>query len=196
MKRAFTYCLIILLTLPALQGKGRSQYLWPDSQARPSVVVPDLDSNTGLDTVNVQPSMLFMPLIFDHQQDVSQWAGDVATPRMQASHDEKQQDLNVDHAWLDKALSARKRAVALRYRAMTSHPQLVPYNERTLPEPPKEYIVTPDPSRNKLVIKPTVVEPSSGASSSGATGCTPSTPRCTSPKPTSATTGIKVAKTM
>ena len=74
MKRAFTYCLIILLTLPALQGKGRSQYLWPDSQARPSVVVPDLDSNTGLDTVHVQPSMLFMPLIFDHQQDVSQWA--------------------------------------------------------------------------------------------------------------------------
>lgn len=160
MKRAFTYCLIILLTLPALQGKGRSQYLWPDSQARPSVVVPDLDRNTGLDTVHVQPSMLFMPLIFDHQQDVSQWAGDVATPRMQASQDEKQQDLNVDHAWLDKALSARKRAVALRYRAMTSHPQLVPYNERTLPEPPKEYIVTPDPSRNKLVIKPTVVEPS------------------------------------
>ncbi len=158
MKRAVLYIIILLLALPAAHGKARSQYLWPDAQTRTSnIAVPSLSDTAGIDTVTVQPSAIFMPLIFERQQNKTQ-PGGIDVPKLQLGK-ASGTSLNVDRSWLDEALSTRDRVNAIRYNTMVRQPQLVRYNERTLPEPPREYVVTPDPGKNKLVVDPVVSEP-------------------------------------
>ena len=54
--------------------------------------------------------------------------------------------------WLHNDLKARRHAEAMRQYFSIHHPEQVPYNLMELPEPPKQYVVTPDPDRARFII--------------------------------------------
>lgn len=98
---------------------------------------------------------LLMPLIFEHQQVVGQ-AGEIMTEN-QASDGLK---LDAGDQWLREAMRQSQHRNDVRYRAMVQHPQLVRFNEKSLPEPPREYVLPGDPSSGMLTIPvPQVVAP-------------------------------------
>lgn len=95
---------------------------------------------------------LLMPLIFEHQQ----------APLTQccASNENNTLSLDANDQWLQDAMARSNRQNDARYRAMIENPQLVAYNVNSLPEPPKEYVLTSDPSQGMLTIAaPQVVAP-------------------------------------
>lgn len=103
---------------------------------------------------SAQSAMLSLPLIYTHQQQASDSISPAPTvnnaPFYLDSHD----------GWLNDALNDSRRYNQVRYRAMINHPQLVEYNEHSLPEPPQEYELAADPSKSVLTIAPPqVVEP-------------------------------------
>lgn len=91
---------------------------------------------------------LLMPLIFDNQQSV--------TPTPPAA--KPQQGLSLDNGWLDKAQQRWQWVQDTRYRMMIDNPDIVRYNENTLPKPPKEVVVETDPSGSELAVKPTSID--------------------------------------
>lgn len=117
-----------------------------------SVPAPQLiDSDTmTLNSVKVKPSTLFTPLIFSHH--TPQPDGRVE----EATHSQETGGMDYDRQWLDNALTRRERATNTRYRVIIKYPQMVTYNVRTLPKPPTEYVVTPNPANNKLSIDATL----------------------------------------
>lgn len=116
-----------------------------------TVTVPQLkldDWRTlNYDSVKLRPSGLFMPLIYSK---FKQFAADSAHTAPKA----KPTGLDSHSEWLDSVSSAQNRVAGTRFSAMVRHPELVRYNMEKLPEPPKEYVVKADPSRNKLSIDP------------------------------------------
>lgn len=99
---------------------------------------------------------LLVPLIFEHQQQVS---NSLAVPDI---HGEKAEPYALDAGdqWLAEAQRVTEHNRAVRYQAMIDHPQLVAFNENSLPEPPKEYALIADPTQGVLTIAPPqVVEP-------------------------------------
>lgn len=96
---------------------------------------------------------LLVPLIFEHQQSLGENSIGAAS---------QQQGLHLDASdqWLHQAMQQSQRHNDARYRAMIEHPDLVVYNEASLPEPPKEYVLTADPSQGMLTIAaPQVTQP-------------------------------------
>ncbi|MBO4870966.1 MAG: DUF3078 domain-containing protein [Muribaculaceae bacterium] len=99
---------------------------------------------------------LTFPLIFEQQRPVS----DGIT--MPALHGETVSPFHLEASdqWLQDAMRKTEHINAVRYKAMISNPQIVAYNEHSLPEPPKEYELTADPSKGMLTIAPPqVIEP-------------------------------------
>ena len=90
---------------------------------------------------------LLMPLIFDRQQ--SQAPAPSAKP---------QQGLVPNIGWLDKAQQRWQRVHDTRYRMMIDNPDIVRFNESTLPKPPKEVVVEADPSDSELEIETTTID--------------------------------------
>ncbi len=117
-----------------------------------TVTVPQLkldDWRTlNYDSVKLRPSGLFMPLIYSK---FKQFAADSANIAPNGAH---ATGLGCHSEWLDSVSSAQNRVASTRFSAMLKHPELVRYNMEKLPEPPKEYVVKADPSRNKLSIDP------------------------------------------
>ena len=104
---------------------------------------------------NQQPHMLTMPLIFEHQQVMEDSAFTAPLPSASSPY-----FLDAGDAWLQKAQEESRRHQMLRYRTMISHPEVVAFNSRTLPEPPAEYALAADPKQGMLTIAaPQVVEP-------------------------------------
>ena len=102
------------------------------------------------------PSILFVPLIFEHHQVVD---NTIATPDINGA---APQAFVLDAAdqWLTEAKRRSQHNQAVRYQAMIDNPQIVVFNENSLPEPPKEYALTADPTQGRLTIAPPqVVEP-------------------------------------
>ncbi|MBR5102386.1 MAG: DUF3078 domain-containing protein, partial [Muribaculaceae bacterium] len=96
----------------------------------------------NFDTVTLEPSILYMPLMFESYDSgfpVEEIEGGV-------------------NNWLSEALARRASHRSTLNAAMMSHPELVGYNAADMPEVPKEHVVTADPSRNKLVITETPPE--------------------------------------
>lgn len=116
-----------------------------------TVTVPQLkldDWRTlNYDSVKLRPSGLFMPLIYSK---FKRFAADSAYTAPKA----KPTGLGNHSEWLDSVSRAQDRVAGTRFSAMVMHPELVRYNMEKLPEPPKEYVVKADPSRNKLSIDP------------------------------------------
>lgn len=172
-KMHLTYWIMLLAAaLTALPGAARSQhYTWfnpralqqhVDSDAK-LVPTPRLaDSTTlALDTIDLEPSVLYLPLIFDQQQLPA--PSPISTPKLGRA-DSSKGTLRYDRSWIDAAQRTQARTRATRYGAMVQQPWLVRYNERTLPQAPKEYAYTPNPADNRLTVgqighEPTKIEP-------------------------------------
>ena len=102
------------------------------------------------------PSILLVPLIFEHYQVVD---NDLAAPDINPDNTQAC-TLDAHDQWLEQAKRNSQHCRAVRYQAMIDNPQLVRFNENSLPEPPKEYALTADPPRGRLTIAPPqVVEP-------------------------------------
>ena len=95
---------------------------------------------------------LLMPLVFEHQQTLNDKVLDNTSATGLT--------LDANDQWLQNAIAQSRHQNDARYRAMVEHPQLVAYNVNSLPEPPKEYILTSSPSQGMLTIEaPQVVAP-------------------------------------
>lgn len=97
-----------------------------------------------------QADYLLFPLIFEQQQTFDE---SITAPPLQAEQADAYQ-LDAHDQWLKQAQQLSRHIHATRYRAMMAHPQLVAYNEHSLPEPPEEYELTADPSQGMLTIAP------------------------------------------
>ena len=86
---------------------------------------------------------MLMPLVFDKQHTAT-------TP---TTSPQPQQGLKVDNSWLDKAMQRNDRNHDTRYRMMIENPELVHFNESSLPKAPKVIPVETDPSGSELKIE-------------------------------------------
>lgn len=170
--RAITYLTLLAAVLTPLLAQGRAQagkhYQWFNPQAmprveRPLVPAPRLSDSTAinLDSIELEPSVLYLPLIFDSQQLPAR--SPIVAPRLRLG-DSATARLRYDRQWLDDALATQARTRTTRYTAMLRQPWLTRYNERTLPKPPQEYVYTPNPAASRLTVgqigkEPTKIEP-------------------------------------
>ncbi|MBO7608831.1 MAG: DUF3078 domain-containing protein [Muribaculaceae bacterium] len=117
-----------------------------------TIAITTLAQNSSAET-----NLLSLPLVYTHQQAT----GDtLITPSTTAQCAADPFALDANDTWLKEAKSSSERTNSARYRAMVTQPQLVAYNESSLPEPPKEYEISGDPKRGILTIAPPqVVEP-------------------------------------
>lgn len=103
-----------------------------------------------------EPDYLLVPLIFEKYLPVENV---IVTPDIHGESTDAY-TLNASDQWLAQAKQQSDHVQAVRYQAMIDNPQLVTFNENTLPEPPKEYALTADPTQGRLTIAPPqVVEP-------------------------------------
>ena len=92
-------------------------------------------------------SYMFMPLVFDKQQQASRAPEGVDNGR----------GLTIDDSWLIKAQKQWRRVNDVRYHMMIENPGLVRLNEDMLPKPPEQVIVEPDPSATELTVPTGIV---------------------------------------
>ena len=101
------------------------------------------------DSAGPAPSMLYMPLIFDSDNE-SNTTGATQTGSggltLRASDD-----------WLTEAIGENEKNREIRRSAMVEDPENVPFNKELLPEPPKQYAIAADPATGKLQIQEAVV---------------------------------------
>ena len=104
-----------------------------------------------------ETNLLSLPLVYTHQQAVG---NSLVTPSTMTQQVADPFTLDANDQWLKEAKNSSEHTSSARYRAMIAQPQLVAYNENSLPEPPKEYEISGDPRRGILTIAPPqVVEP-------------------------------------
>lgn len=103
----------------------------------------------NLDTIEVKPSLLFLPLIFDQYEE---FEGPLAlqTPAQTAGCGST---LNPIPDWLTEAQNETTFEHRLRYNLMIDEPQLTRYNVATLPAPPEQQEIDVDPSSRLLVVE-------------------------------------------
>ena len=108
-----------------------------------SVVTPILSWDKAYDdSVVLKSDYLFVPLIFDkYMNPDSPKTVNEVTDGLR---------LNVNDQWLRAAIDKRRKTKAMRYEVGVRNPQHVEYNVQTLPEPPKQYVITADPSKTTL----------------------------------------------
>ena len=96
-----------------------------------------------------QASALLLPLIYESQTTTEPQA--LQMPELTIDN-RRPLTLDTDQQWLDDATQESQRVNMLRYRAMMARPASVHYNVNTLPEPPKQYLITANPSQGMLVV--------------------------------------------
>ena len=109
-----------------------------------SVPAPILEwDNANAKLEKVKPNYLYVPLIYQkYRAKNEKTAG--AAPLY---------NLNVKDAWLVVAMDDNNAVDDMRFDAMVNNPQDVCYNESTLPEPPKSYVISTDPSKRTVTIQ-------------------------------------------
>lgn len=111
-----------------------------------SVVVPVLEWNRPGNTyVRVKPDYMLVPLIYEQYVP--------AGGKQKEPQDDGRFELNVNDNWLKSSLEKREKVRSMRFNAMVRDPQIVRFNEKDLPEPPKSYIITTDPSKRTVTIE-------------------------------------------
>lgn len=107
-----------------------------------SVQAPTLEWDKVVTTVRPRPDYMFMPLIYEQYPNDSTSAG----------IDDNMQ-LDVNDGWLKSSMEERRKVRRMRFDAMVNNPQDVQFNENDLPEPPKTYVITTDPSKRMVTIE-------------------------------------------
>ena len=109
-----------------------------------SVPAPVLEwDNANAKPGKVKPNYLYVPLIY--QKYRAKNAKNAGTAPLY--------NLNVKDAWLVVAIDDNNDVDDMRFDAMVNNPQDVCYNESTLPEPPKSYMISTDPSKRTVTIQ-------------------------------------------
>lgn len=94
----------------------------------------------------VKPDYLFVPLIFEEYVATDS----VKTPCEKVNND---LELNVNDGWLKSSIANRDKVRKYRFDAMVKNPQNVPFNAADLPEPPKTYFISTDPSKHTVTLE-------------------------------------------
>ena len=92
---------------------------------------------------------MYLPIVFVRYQNVD--SVHIRMPEWNGGYESKQ--LDYDKRWYDQLAWNSWFEKYHMKRIIVDTPWLVPYNISMLPEPPKEYEVTPDVKRNTLVIR-------------------------------------------
>ena len=100
---------------------------------------------TNLDHIKIEPSMLFMPLIFEQYEDFPDTIA--AAPKAPLYQ------FDAGDQWLTDAIAYNSCVRRLRFKTMLNNPELNHYNLDILPEPPKQYEIVADPSDRKLELE-------------------------------------------
>ncbi len=103
----------------------------------------------NLDSVVLEPSMLYLPLIFEKYEAFDD---SIKVPEC-GVNSRRSMALTVEDQWLKDAQAATKRERLARYHTMVNSPQYAYYNLDILPEPPKQYVITADPSSRKIELE-------------------------------------------
>lgn len=110
-----------------------------------SVVAPFLEWNKNYAVKpRVKPDYMFVPLIFEQYVSVRKDNTEADNTSNIA--------LNINDDWLKSSMARREEVRNLRFNAMIDSPDIVKYNEQDLPEPPKSYVITTDPSKQTVTI--------------------------------------------
>lgn len=101
-----------------------------------------VDSNLIVDDL-LLPQTAFMPAIFDtYSLSTEQNAFDPVKERYNDNWDAL--------SWADRAVARDSRVGAFVQKFMIAHPELVRFNQASLPRPPKEFRMTVDPEQAKI----------------------------------------------
>lgn len=113
------------------------------------------DSATiNFDSIQLQPSILFMPLVFEHQESFN----DSITFYAEGIGIDKQ-GFNYDTQLLDSLSRKTYYERRTRYSMMLNHPDMVTYNLDNLPKPPEQYEIEADPTTRILKLEKTDTSP-------------------------------------
>lgn len=160
------YAVAALHAAPRVQWKSRMQ-------PRVSALRPDtLAIDTTLDVSNKRfPSYFFFPAIYDRYVlldslrpfTVRQRKISFRAPKTDTTADSviSEQPLPANSSptkWVDDELSLARQMWEIRQNYMIANPRHVRYNERWLPEPPKQYRAVIDPSKAIIVIEEVPVD--------------------------------------
>lgn len=108
-----------------------------------------------LPAAGAAPSTLALPLVFDSYREVSA-VDTIATPDLAARTTDRAEVAMP--GWLDSERQREAHESDVRYRATIAHPELVEYNNLTLPEPPKSAVIVAGPELALLAVEPPAVE--------------------------------------
>ncbi len=133
----FLYSCIIIFTLSAeIQSVSSNKDV-----LIPTVILLDSTSYINEGT-EIYPNYLFVPIIFENQRIVN---SDIKVDSFRRNTNELK--LDVDSEWLKNAMNKDNFALYHINRVIYQTPDLVKYNVSMLPEPPKQYIISSDPSK-------------------------------------------------
>ncbi len=119
-------------------------------QAKEQVTTPILEWVVPYnDSIGVKPSYLFMPLIFEKAELINDSVGYKPYNPTKA----KELKLDLQDKWLKESMRKQHDIRYIRYMTMIKNPQIVKYNLKDLPEPPKEYFIASDPSKTTLSLE-------------------------------------------
>lgn len=95
--------------------------------------------------------LMYLPIVFFKYQDIDDKSLTIDTLSLKQHTDSAR--LEIDTRWLDQAIWDNWFENYHINRIIVNQPWLVPYNIADMPEPPKTYVIKPDPKKNKLIIK-------------------------------------------
>lgn len=167
--------IIAVMALCAVSASQAAQRVQRESRThnRVTVAKPDtLAIDTTLDVSSMRfPSYFFFPAIYDHyvlldslrpldvpQREISFKAMTDSAAADSVMTKEPRQATPSFTKWVDDELSLARQMWEMRQNYMIANPQFVIYNERWLPEPPKQYRAVIDPSKAIIVIEEVPVD--------------------------------------
>ncbi|MDD2961920.1 MAG: DUF3078 domain-containing protein [Muribaculaceae bacterium] len=114
----------------------------------PTVILAD--SSTYIpDTIVVEPSIMYMPIIFEKQRLIEDTIA-ISKPNNNA--------LTVDDNWLRDAINRTRFRNYHINRVIVNDPELVKLNISMLPEPPKQYAIKSEPNKLTLTLEELVIK--------------------------------------
>lgn len=109
-----------------------------------SVAVPTLEwDKVGYSSARHTPDYMFVPLIYEKYMNDS----------VAMQSEVEIYELDVNDEWLKSSIKHQRDVRARRFGVMVKNPQHVQFNEKDLPEPPKRYVITTDPSKRMVTIE-------------------------------------------
>ena len=92
--------------------------------------------------------LMYLPIVFFKYQDIDDKSLTIDTLSLKQHTDSAR--LEIDTRWLDQAIWDNWFENYHINRIIVNQPWLVPYNIADMPEPPKTYVIKPDPKKNRV----------------------------------------------